>query len=175
MIYELRVTLLDVGVPVWRDLQVDSDSTFSNLHFALQSAFNWLDIEPHGFTISKSKATIADASQLKDHFQNEGDVIVYTYNFDTNWEHEIVLQNIMEPDPDIVYPICSNAENWAPDEDHTRSELLDGTIRLGQKDSKEIIVSINEELSYLHSEDFDSGEDSEDDWEDDWEDDGGQP
>lgn len=175
MIYELRVTLLDVSVPVWRDLQVDSNSTFSDLHFALQSAFNWLDIEQHGFTVPKAKAAIADASQLKDHFQTEGDVIVYTYNFDTNWEHEIVLQNIVEPDPDIVYPICSNAENWAPDEDHTRSEILDGTIHLGQKDSKEIILSINEELSYLHSEDFDAGEDSEEDWEDDWEDDGGQP
>ena len=175
MIYELRVTLLDVGIPVWRDLQMDSDATFSDLHFALQSAFNWLDIEPHHFIVSQSKAAIDEDGYLKDHFQKEGDTVVYTYNFDTDWKHEIVLRKILEPNPETVYPICVGAENLAPDEDHTRAEILDGTIHLAYKDSKEIIASINEELSYLHSEAFDSDEDSEDDWEDEWEDDGGHP
>ncbi|CZR01632.1 pRiA4b ORF-3-like protein [Trichococcus flocculiformis] len=40
MMFELRITLLDVGIPVWRDIQLDDDTTFSDLHFILQSAFN---------------------------------------------------------------------------------------------------------------------------------------
>ncbi|HBQ62587.1 MAG TPA: hypothetical protein DD651_03680, partial [Trichococcus sp.] len=38
MMFELRITLLDVGIPVWRDIQLDDDTTFSDLHFILQSA-----------------------------------------------------------------------------------------------------------------------------------------
>ena len=55
MIYEFRITLLDVGVPVWRDIQIDDESSFSDLHFVIQAAFNWLDFQLHQFEVIVSE------------------------------------------------------------------------------------------------------------------------
>ncbi|MGA9518156.1 MAG: plasmid pRiA4b ORF-3 family protein [Trichococcus sp.] len=182
MMFELRITLLDVGIPVWRDIQLDDDTTFSDLHFILQSAFNWSDLHPHTFKFaSPHKDTLAETDRLRDHIQGKDDKIIYTYNMEENWEHEIVLQKAFEAKADVLYPRCVRAENLAPEEDHTRLDITDGTLDLAYTDSGEIAKAINEELAYLNVSGLGEGLPGldEDEWialdddEDEWEDDGG--
>ena len=98
-----------------------------------------------------------------------------------NWEHEIVLQKAFEAKADVLYPRCVRAENLAPEEDHTRLDITDGTLDLAYKDSGEIAKAINEELAYLNVSGLGEGLPGldEDEWialdddEDEWEDDGG--
>ncbi|CZR01446.1 plasmid pria4b orf3 [Trichococcus palustris] len=177
MIYEFRITLLDVGVPVWRDIQIDDGSSFSDLHFAIQAAFNWLDFQLHQFELIVSEgkkiapilleslddedehfepdeAEIEEYHPLRDYFQKQGDTAVYTYNFEEKWEHEIVLTKIVAPAEDTVYPICTGAENLAPEEEHTRKAIRKKKIKLAYENSEEIVASINLEFAFLTNTDF---------------------
>lgn len=54
MIFQFKIALLDVGVPVWRRVQVNSHSTFQELHEVIQVSFDWYDSHLHNFSIRKS-------------------------------------------------------------------------------------------------------------------------
>ncbi|WP_028273233.1 plasmid pRiA4b ORF-3 family protein [Atopococcus tabaci] len=54
MIYQLYVTLKNVGIPVWRRLQVDGSMTFQEFHQVLLVAFDWTGTHLHDFEIYKS-------------------------------------------------------------------------------------------------------------------------
>jgi Plasmid pRiA4b ORF-3-like protein len=42
---------------------------------------------------------------------------VYTYDMGDDWEHEILVEKILPPDPQIVYPICLKGKGACPPED----------------------------------------------------------
>ena len=54
MIFQFKISLLDVGVPVWRRVQVNSHTTFRELHEVIQVAFDWYNSHLHNFSIRKS-------------------------------------------------------------------------------------------------------------------------
>jgi len=50
-IYQLHILLLQINPPIWRRLQVRSDSSIATLHELLQIAFDWSDFHLHRFVI----------------------------------------------------------------------------------------------------------------------------
>lgn len=178
MIFQFKISLLDVGVPVWRRVQVNSHTTFRELHDVIQVAFEWYDSHLHNFAIRKlngqkiqkifiepdneyqgpnsdtgwgsfaSSIEILNENEesLAKWFKQEKDRVVYTYDFGDDWEHEIVLEKILEPAPDMYYPICLKAKNDTPEE-NSRGELIDADDSLlVNPDSKEIVEDINDML-----------------------------
>ncbi|WP_106449510.1 IS1096 element passenger TnpR family protein [Trichococcus alkaliphilus] len=57
MIYEFRVAVRDIGVPIWRDIQVSSDETFYDFNSIIQAAFSWSGFFEHRFEITRSGGT----------------------------------------------------------------------------------------------------------------------
>lgn len=57
MIYEFRVAVRDIGVPIWRDIQVNSYETFYDFNSIIQAAFNWSGFFEHRFEITRSGGT----------------------------------------------------------------------------------------------------------------------
>ena len=43
--------------------------------------------------------------------------IVYEYDFGDSWQHEIVLEKILEPEPNVAYPRCIEGARACPPED----------------------------------------------------------
>jgi hypothetical protein len=43
--------------------------------------------------------------------------IVYEYDFGDSWQHEIVLEKTLEPEPKVRYPRCVEGERACPPED----------------------------------------------------------
>src|SRR5690606_28445573 len=43
--------------------------------------------------------------------------IVYEYDFGDSWEHEIVVEKILDADPAGAYPCCTGGRRAAPPED----------------------------------------------------------
>ncbi|MGB3161062.1 plasmid pRiA4b ORF-3 family protein [Carnobacterium sp.] len=173
MIFQFKIALLDVGVPVWRRVQVNSESTFLELHEVIQVSFDWYDSHLHNFSIRKSNGEpvqnisiepdndyqgpnsdsgwgqfsssikkLGEDETLDKWFKKEKDRIIYTYDFGDDWEHEIVLEKIVKPDPKTHYPICLKAKNDAPEE-NSRGDLIDGDSFLINPDAKEILQEIN--------------------------------
>lgn len=184
MIYQFKIQLKDVPVPVWRRIQVDSEANFEDFHYILMVAFEWLGGHLHEFDIRKSDGArvtnvligtseedpmpasdpfvahmkkllsqsgdspfprhlLEKDEKLSDWFKKEKDRAVYTYDFGDDWRHDIVLEKILEPDPDIAYPICIKAKNEAPLED-SRFDMYDDEIDLVNPNAHLIVEVINE-------------------------------
>lgn len=84
-----------------------------------------------------------EEEKLTKWFKKEKDRVVYVYDFGDDWEHDIVLEKILEPSPDIDYPICLKAKNDSPEED-SRGDLMDDNFLLINPNSKEIVEDIND-------------------------------
>ena len=174
-IYSFKITLENVGVPVWRKVQVKSASTFLELHKIIQILFDWQEDHLHEFRIQKSngirqKNVIIESAEedeeshlfglffddekirlseteerLQDHFLVEKDQARYTYDFGDDWQHKIVLEKILAPAEGTTYPICTAAKNDAPYED-SRYEVITGSLSLLNSNAKGIVADVNGEL-----------------------------
>ncbi|KYD10710.1 plasmid pRiA4b ORF-3 family protein [Saccharococcus caldoxylosilyticus] len=164
MIYQLKAQLKDIRPPVWRRLLVPSEMTFAELHHVLQKAFDWEDRHLHTFYITKTRGTAkqrieigndggagwsdADYEEHKerifDWLVEEGDRCLYIYDFGDYWKHEIVLEKIIEPQPDAVYPVCLKAVRVAPEEDSMGEGWNPEAI-----ETKELTAMVNAKLDSL--------------------------
>ncbi|SHG47515.1 plasmid pRiA4b ORF-3 family protein [Ornithinibacillus halophilus] len=170
MIFEFEVKMVDVGVPVWRKIQVDSEHTFNELHEILQVAFEWENSHLYKFFVKRTHGeqpdtpvsiepkvevqffdesfidTYDDREEiLSDWFQLTKDRAVYMYDFGDDWHHEITLLRILKPEKDVQYPRCIDALNLAPEED-SRFEVISGTAKLEFANKKTLVKEINEEF-----------------------------
>ena len=127
-IYQLKVTLKHSKPPIWRRIQVKEDTTLYQLHQTIQIAMGWTNShlhqfianevyygEPHpdfGFEVKSERRTRLNqiASEVKDKF-------IYEYDFGDGWEHEIVVEEIMEPASRQRYPRCIKGKRSGPPED----------------------------------------------------------
>lgn len=46
-----------------------------------------------------------------------GDRLLYTYDYGDNWEHELVVEQILPPDPKLSNPFCLDGARAGPPED----------------------------------------------------------
>ena len=100
-----------VKFPVWRQLLVPEDFTFSRFHKAIQYAFGWSDSHNYEFSPSGwgSSPTIgsqfekyfgdgaemdSNVVKLSDIFKKENQKFMYIYDFGDEWQHKITLEKI---------------------------------------------------------------------------------
>jgi hypothetical protein len=125
-VYQVKVALRGAKPPIWRRLEVPADTSLARLHAILQTAFDWDDSHLHVFETPYGRFGAPDMS-LDQHAevpvsldQVLPDVkaeITYTYDFGDGWEHEIVLEKILDPDPAVRNPRCTGGRRAAPPED----------------------------------------------------------
>lgn len=166
MIYQLKITLQHISPPIWRRIQVDSNTTFETLHELLQIAFDWTGYHLHTFEVKhgryesiyiepleKEVNSFFDLSfhekleerkvPLAKFLKKEKDKCIYTYDFGDDWKHEIVLEKILELEPGIAYPRCIKAMRLAPEED-SGMEFWSGEATVIETDNKALAAEINE-------------------------------
>lgn len=176
-IYSFKITLEGVGVPIWRKIQVKSTITFLELHKIIQVLFHWEDVHLHNFMVQKSdgfrkkdvfieavdyeptfpaffsharKTSYSEAKErLNNHFLVEKDQARYTYDFGDDWQHKIVLEEILAPVEGVTYPLCIAAKNDAPYED-SRYDIMSGRLSVRNSNAKEIMSRLNRDLEQMN-------------------------
>jgi hypothetical protein len=130
-IYQFKVTLKESHPPIWRRIQVP-DCTLGELHEVLQVVMGWEDCHLHQFIVRGEYYGPLDPEDL--HWgmekKDEEEISIsqiartgrkvrfsYEYDFGDSWQHEIVLESILEPEPDETYPRCIEGERASPPED----------------------------------------------------------
>lgn len=168
MIYQFRVELQNVTPAVWRILEVDSETTFAQFHDVLQVAFGWEDSHLHGYSIERKSGELGgnieigmnldrvgisdedglDETRVKlvDWFIRNGDSAIYIYDFGDDWQHKIVLEQVLPENERQFYPYCVEAVQTAPKEDSLG--MLDGSP-VKKTDSKVLTKQINKALGKL--------------------------
>ena len=126
VIVQIKVKLLGVSKPpVWRQLQLRADTRLDQLHEILQAALGWENYHMHVFSFGEEEFGVPD-SELG--FSDERRVTLgelidvgarfrYTYDFGDDWQHEILVEYLLDPDPDVHYPILVAAKGACPPED----------------------------------------------------------
>ena len=103
-LFHLRIQLLDVEPPPWREIVVHTDWTFHNLHLAIQDACGWEDCHLFAFRPSQDGPIVAgipdddfgvdipDAEFTPiQPYLIESNKLYYQYDFGDDWWHEITL------------------------------------------------------------------------------------
>lgn len=126
VIVQIKVKLLGVAKPpVWRRLQLRADTRLDQLHEILQATLGWENYHMHVFSLGEEhfgipdrelgfsderQATLGELIDLGARFR-------YTYDFGDNWEHEILVEDLLDADPDTHYPVLVAAKGACPPED----------------------------------------------------------
>ncbi|MGB5732932.1 MAG: plasmid pRiA4b ORF-3 family protein [Thiohalocapsa sp.] len=128
-IYQLKVTLKGSKPPIWRRFLIASSVTLPELHGALQVIMGWTDSHLHQFTAGGREFGVLDPNfglddvtdekgvRLDRLLANEKDSMRYEYDFGDGWEHAILLEKALPPEPNKVLPVCINAKGGCPPED----------------------------------------------------------
>jgi len=127
-IYQLKVTLTGIKPPIWRRIQMPSDMRLDKLHQILQVVMGWTDSHLHQFSVGHTSYGILDPDldmdirsertvQLSHILPSPKAKCIYEYDFGDSWEHELVLEQIVTPDPATRYPICLAGKRACPPED----------------------------------------------------------
>lgn len=126
VIVQIKVKLLGVSKPpVWRELQLRADTRLDQLHELLQAALGWQNYHMHVFTFADEEFGVRDpelghADERKVTLGELTDIgarFRYTYDFGDDWEHEILVEDLLDPDPESHYPILVASKGACPPED----------------------------------------------------------
>ena len=59
-ILKLRITILGIMPKIWRELLIENDITFEELHKIIQIAFDWTNSHLYGFDINGTLFSVPD-------------------------------------------------------------------------------------------------------------------
>jgi hypothetical protein len=131
-IYQIKVTLRDTRPPIWRRLLVPAGLTLDELHDVLQLAMGWDGSHLHEFRIGSKRFGKSDpnnrqmglapignerTTHLNMVLGKVGAKAMYTYDFGDSWEHVIVVEKVLPPEPGVAYPVCVAGKLQGPPED----------------------------------------------------------
>jgi len=125
-VYRIKVGLRGVKPPIWRRLEVPADISLARLHMVIQVAFGWDDGHLHVFETPYGSFGTADAGlghraeapvTLEQVAPAVGGKLRYVYDFGDDWQHDIVVEKVLDRDPAAAYPRCTGGRRTAPPED----------------------------------------------------------
>ncbi len=127
-IYQLRIALKHIRPPIWRRVLVPGDVSLYTLHEVIQAVIPWQSYHLYMFTIGDTEygepspddwQPVKDVrrARLSQVVPGEGAKFRYTYDFGDDWEHEIVVEKVLSPDPHVRYPVCIEGRRAGPPED----------------------------------------------------------
>ncbi|MFE3453290.1 plasmid pRiA4b ORF-3 family protein [Nonomuraea sp. NPDC059194] len=133
-IHQLKITLRDLRVQVWRRLQVPSAITLGTLSDILQDAFEWDGDHLHKFELANvsyvpelllERSFLGfgppmiheDAVRLEQVVPRPGAALQYIYDLGDEWRHRIEVEDIIPAGPGVLYPMCLAGRGLAPEED----------------------------------------------------------
>lgn len=127
-IYQIKITLKDAKPPIWRRVQVPSNITLAKLHKIIQLAMGWYnchlyEFEVHGtsygqpmpeydFDVKNDQRVKLNQLVTQEKFK-----FSYLYDMGDGWDHEILVEKILSPDPEVRYPLCIKGKRACPPED----------------------------------------------------------
>jgi hypothetical protein len=128
IVYQIKVTLKGSRPPIWRRIQVASDTTLAQLHRILQRVMGWegshlyqfvIGSTPYGEPAMLGELDAKDARMvtLEILVPREKSKFLYEYDFGDSWEHELLVEKRLPLEAGKRYPVCLTGKQACPPED----------------------------------------------------------
>lgn len=133
--YRLKITLKRTSPPIWRRVLVRGDASLADLHDVVQAAMGWHDAHLHEFTVAGTgfggydplggthddpfgaSPARGEETRLDRLGLEPRSVIRYQYDFGDDWDHTILLEEILPIEDGGTYPRCLTGRRACPPED----------------------------------------------------------
>lgn len=132
-VLQIKVTLKNFEPKIFRTFYFSGNSTFLELHAAIQEAMGWIgghlsafrkgrdlsievDFKENDF-MSNHKALDISKTKLKGFLEKPKDNITYEYDFGDSWEHKVEVQKVFDEIDLPQLPFCIKGANACPIED----------------------------------------------------------
>lgn len=127
-IHRIKLTLRGIKPPIWRRIEVASDTTLGDLAPVLEAAMGWLGGHLHMFEINGVTYGTPDpdwdTDDLDENKYRLGDVLptvgakmTWDYDFGDGWQHNVLVEAIEPAATDVLYPRCLAGKRACPLED----------------------------------------------------------
>ena len=125
--YQMTITLRGIRPPIWRRVQVPGAIRLAALHQVIQTVFGWTNSHLHQFVAAGR--TYGQPDDFDEAVEDESGVtlakalgtrtkrFLYVYDFGDNWEHDVVIENIIAGNSGIERPLCLGGRRHRPPED----------------------------------------------------------
>lgn len=127
---QFKATLKDIKPDIWRRFIIPADFRLDQLHDVLQVLFGWVDYHLRRFTINGVEYGIPDPDddfktvdlddslyRLHELYKKVGQHSTYEYDFGDGWKISLVLEKVLDPDPEVKLPVCLDGKRSGPPED----------------------------------------------------------
>ena len=129
-VFQLRITLKDIEPDIWRRFVVSDFWTFDKLHKIIQKVMGWEDYHVYEFNVYSNEFGLVDSdaldanpdlkssksARLFECLDHVGQKFIYRYDFGDDWEHELVVEKIIEDDRGKKIPFCVEGKRACPKE-----------------------------------------------------------
>jgi hypothetical protein len=181
-IFQIKVRLLETSPIVWRTFLISSNVTLHRLHLVLQDVMGWYNYHLYRFQVGSDEYgepnldndfyeldfKNSKRAKLGNIIKEKNSIFLYEYDFGDGWEHQLLVEDILETDPEKQYPVCIAGENACPREDsggtHGYAEMMEiiqnpaheeyrstkTWLGKGFNPRKFDIESVNKRLSKMH-------------------------
>lgn len=131
-IYQLKISLEELGPLVWRRVLVPNQIRLSDLHSIIQSVMPWSESHMHQFIVdgkfygvpSPNEADFGIEETLDERSVTLSEIapaaksgFYYEYDFGDSWIHNVEVEKVLTVDPKLTYPVCIDGAGCAPPED----------------------------------------------------------
>ena len=172
-IFKFRV-IIDTEQDVFRDIEIETDSTFEQLHEAVLDAFDFESGEMASFYMSNEQwekgleiplmdmagdaALSMKSTKLSDMLSKPSEKVLYVYDFMRMWIFYVELMEVKKDAPSTIYPRVALVYGDAPSQDSKEMDLF-GT-EFSEEEFTEMHGDVDGEEERDEDEDmFESGED----------------
>jgi hypothetical protein len=129
-IYRIHIALLDIKPPIWRCVELSSQTTLRQFHRILQIAMGWTNSHLHEFLVGRQRYGVPDPAydgpgevivegnvRLSEVLYTAGAEMCYIYDLGDYWQHSVKLEAIVPAAPGIEYPRVLDGARSSPPED----------------------------------------------------------
>jgi len=122
-VLQVKVWLVGISPMVWRRVLVPASFTLRELHGVIQVAMGWDGIHLYVFRLRAARygswelsASSPDVT-LTDLRFRKGARLIYEYDLNIPWRHEVRIEDRLEREARKTYPVCTGGDGACPPED----------------------------------------------------------
>ncbi len=128
-IYQLKITLKRISPAIWRRIEVPTNINLDDLSRIILRAMGWYGGHLMSFEIGRNEffgdkesahefgGILMSKARLDKYLTTTKQKAKFTYDFGDDWEHDVLLEKILDAEAGIKYPRCTAGKRHCPPED----------------------------------------------------------